>query len=284
MMRRQILNEPRARLCRLPRMEFLMKNSTLNILVVPAAALCALWFAGCSREQPKAAEKSPLATNVTLSASQRAAIHLQPVTISTYGRTIETTGTVGFDSDRATTVLAPISGPAAKLLVSLGAVVNAGDPLAEINSPDYAAAITAYRKCVATARNDMEQAQTDAINADADRDAALAQLTSLGVDNKIIVNIRKNVPVTNITGVIRSPLSGTVVEKLITPGQRLKEATTPCFTVANLSHVWVMADIFESDLSAVHLGDTTEVITSAAAHPYSGVVDNISAIVDPNTR
>ena len=48
---------------------------------------------------------------------------------------------------------------------------------------------------------------------------------------------------------IRSPIAGTVVEKLITPGELLQAGTTPCFTVANLSRVWVMAQIFGSDLA-----------------------------------
>ena len=226
------------------------------------------------------------------------------MTNSRFGRTIDTTGTVSFDSNRTTTVLAPISGPAAKLLVSLGTEVKAGDALAVIDSPDYAAAISAYRKGVATAknarriadmdeqlfkgdaiaRNDMEQAQTDAINADADRDAALEQLHSIGVDNQIIENIQKNLPVTNISGVIRSPLAGIVVEELITPGQLLQAATTPCFTVTDLSQVWVLADIYETDLSSIALGDTADVITSATTNAHPGTVDNISAIVDPNTR
>ena len=281
-----------------------MKNKSFTSLVVPVAAACALWFAGCSREEPKAEAPAPVATNVTLNATQRAAIHLQTVTISKFGRTIETTGTVGFDNDRATTVLAPISGPVSKLLVSLGTSVKAGDPLAIIESPDYAAAISAYRKAVAIAknahriadldeklfkgdaiaRNDVEQAQTDALNADADREATLEQVRSLGVEDQIINNIQKNLPVTNIFGVIRSPLAGTVVERLITPGQLLQAGATPCFTVADLSEVWVIADIFESDLSSVHLGDPTEVLTSASTNGYPGVVDNISAILDPNTR
>jgi cobalt-zinc-cadmium efflux system membrane fusion protein len=279
-----------------------MKNKTFASLVF--SAVCGLWLAGCSKEPPKAAEPAPSGSNVTLTATQRTSIHLAEVKVSHFGRTIETTGTVGFDMDRATTVLAPISGPVVKLLVSLGTEVKAGDSLAVIESPDYAAAISAYRKGVATAknarriadldeklfkgdaiaRNDVEQAQTDALNADADRDAALEQLRSLGVEDQIVDNIQKNLPVTNIIGVIRAPLSGTVVEKLITPGQLLQAGTTPCFTVADLAQVWVMADVFESDLPSVQVGDTTEVITSASTHAYPGVVDNISAILDPNTR
>ena len=85
-----------------------------------------------------------------------------------------------------------------------------------------------------------------------------------------------------VEGAIRSPISGTVVEKLIQPGQLLQASTTPVFTVADLSKVWVMAHIFDTDLGAVHLGDTAQV--TGAGRTLSGRVDNIAAEVDPNTR
>ena len=85
-----------------------------------------------------------------------------------------------------------------------------------------------------------------------------------------------------VEGIIRSPIAGTVVEKLIQPGQLLQASTTPVFTVADLSKVWVMAHIFDTDLGAVHLGDTAQV--SGAGRTLSGTVDNIAAEVDPNTR
>ena len=85
-------------------------------------------------------------------------------------------------------------------------------------------------------------------------------------------------------GLIRSPLEGTVVEKLITPGQLLQTGTTPCFTVADLSRVWVTANLFESDLASMQIGDAAEVITGASPTNLLGTVDYISAIVDTNTR
>ncbi len=142
-----------------------------------------------------------MATNVVLTAPQRQKIHTATIKPSTFRRTIDTTGIVGFDGDQATTVLAPVRGPVSRLAVSLGAKVKAGDILATAASPDYATAISAYRKAVVTAKNarriadlaeelshnnlsrkEVEQAQTDAANAEADRDAALEQLHSLGVD------------------------------------------------------------------------------------------------------
>ena len=89
---------------------------------------------------------------------------------------------------------------------------------------------------------------------------------------------------TDPAGVIRSPLAGTLVERLVTPGQLLEAGTTSCFTVADLSQVWVMANIFESDLASVEEGDPTEIITSASPTNLPGTVNYISAIVDPNTR
>lgn len=60
--------------------------------------------------------------------------------------------------------------------------------------------------------------------------------------------------------------------------------TTPCFTVADLSRVWVMTQIFGSDLNSVSVGDTAEVGTGVATNLFSGTVDNISALVNPDTR
>ena len=270
-----------------------------------AGAIGALLLATVSRAEgaEPAHARAAVASNIVLTVAQRQKIHTATIQPSAFRRTIETTGTVGFDNDQATTVLSPVSGPVSRLVVSLGAKVKAGDVLATVASPDFATAISTYRKAVATAKNarriaelaeqlshnnlsrkEVEQAQTDAANAEADREAALEELHSLGVDAATIQAIQENRPLPNLTGDIRSPLAGTVVEKLITPGQLLQEATTPCFTVADLSQVWVMANLFESDLPAVEEGDPAEIVTSASVTNLPGTVDYISAIVDPSTR
>ena len=149
-------------------------------------------------------------SNVTLTAAQRQKIQFYTVAPSKFHKTTETTGTVDFDNDQATSVLAPFGGPVSKLLVNPGDKVKAGDPLAEVDSPDFAAAISAYRKALATAQTlrrvaDMdkdliqhngvaqreeEQAQTDAANAEADRDAALQTLVSLNLDPQVIKDLQ----------------------------------------------------------------------------------------------
>jgi cobalt-zinc-cadmium efflux system membrane fusion protein len=201
-------------------------------------------------------------------------------------------------------VLAPFSGPVSRLLVSPGDRVRKGDELALVSSSDFATAISTYQKALITARNarrladkdadlvqhngvsqrENEQAQTDAANAEADRDAALQALVSLSVDPKSIKDIQEGRPVARVDGIIRSPITGTVVEKLITPGLLLQAGSTPCFTVADLSRVWIMAQIFGADVTAVDLGDTATVTTGIGSNDFSGKVTNISALVNPDTR
>ncbi|MHB1620894.1 MAG: efflux RND transporter periplasmic adaptor subunit [Sulfuricella sp.] len=262
-------------------------------------------FAGCSPETDNNAQTAVVtALNVTLTAAQRQNIHLYTVAPSKFRKAIETTGVVDFDNDQATSVLAPFSGPVSRLLVSRGEHVNKGDPLAVVDSPDFATAISTYRKALSTARTarrlaDLDkdlvqhhgvsqreeyQAQTDAANAEADRDAALQALVSLNVDPQAIKDIQEGRTISRIEGMIRSPIAGTVVEKLITPGQLLQAGTTPCFTVADLSRVWVMAQLFGSDLASVTLGDPAEVQTGISTKTFSGTAGNISALVDPGTR
>ena len=282
----------------------MISQTYLSAGLLAAAAVGGLLLAGCSPEHPASPAPAAPPANVTLTAAQQQNIHLATVALSNFHKTVDTTGTVDFDNDQATTMLAPMSGPVSRLLVSLGDQVKAGQPLAEVDSPDFATAITTYRKALATAKitlelaeqdqqliehhgislREAEQARIDATNAAADADAALQQLVSLKVDPETIKAIQEGKAASPVQGLIRSPLAGTVVEKLITPGELLLTAATPCFTVADLSQVWVLADIYESDLASVALGDTAEVITSATTRSYPGVVDNICAIVDPNTR
>ncbi|MFI4957712.1 MAG: efflux RND transporter periplasmic adaptor subunit [Lysobacterales bacterium] len=284
--------------------EFLLRGRFPRVLAATSLAV-AIACSGCSSKPDDSAQAAAVtASNVTLTAAQRQHIHLYTVTPSMFSKTVETTGTVDFDNDQATSVLAPFSGPVSRLLVSPGDKVKKGDPLAVVESADFAAATSAYSKALVTARNarrladadkdlvqhdgvalrEQQQAQTDAINAEADRDAALQALVSLNVDPKTIKDIQVGRLVSRVEGTIRSPITGTVVEKLITPGQLLQAGTTPCFTVANLSRVWVMAQISGSELASVGVGDPAEVVTGMASKSIPGTVDNISALVNPDTR
>ena len=262
-------------------------------------------IAGCS-PKPQTAAKDPSQTPqvVTLTAAQLQHVRLYTVAPASYRKTVDTTGVVDFDNDQATSVLAPFSGPVSRLLVTAGDKVRKGQPLATVDSPDFAAAVSAYDKALSTAKTarrladtdkdllqhngvsqrEAQQAETDATNAEADRDAARQALVALNIDPQAIRDLQQGRAVSRVEGTIRAPISGTVAEKLITPGQLLQAGTTPSFTVADLSRVWVMAQISASDLASVNLGDRADVETGVGAANLSGTVGNISAVVNPDTR
>jgi membrane fusion protein, heavy metal efflux system len=263
-----------------------------------------LGVAGCSSKAEPQQAASDTPQNVTMTPAQRQHIHLLTLAPASFHRAIETTGVVDFDNDQATSVLAPFSGPVARLLVAPGDKVHQGQPLALVDSPDFSAAISAYRKALISARNarrladadkdlvqhegvsrrEAEQAQTDAASAEADRDAALQALVALDVDAGTIKAIQAGRAVARAQGIIRAPIAGTVVEKLITPGQLLQAGTTPCFTVADLSKVWVMAQVSAAELATIRVGDPAQVDSGMPGVELPGTVDNIAAVVNPDTR
>jgi cobalt-zinc-cadmium efflux system membrane fusion protein len=270
---------------------------------VALAAAFAL-VAGCSSSSGESGKATGAVPNVRLTKAQRAHIQLYTVAPAAYRQKIEAPGTVDFDNDQATSVVSPFTGPVTRIFVALGQHVAKGQPLALVQSADYAAAIGAYRKAVAAAANarrvaeadrdlaahngisgrEAAQAQTDAAGADADRDAALQSLISMGVDRGTIARAMAGNPGAGLTGVIRAPVSGVVVDKAITPGQLLQAGSSPAFTVANLSQVWVLAQIAPDDLSQVGFHDAATIDPGNGTGPFHGIVQNVSASVDPNTR
>lgn len=262
----------------------------------------------CSKGPQKSAAADSAAAKpqagFTIPAAQLSRIHIIPVTQTLFRPSISTTGTVAFNGDRTTQVLSPVSGPVTAIYVTLGTHVSAGTPLAAVSSPDFAAAVANFRKAetayqhlqrIATldeqlfktdaiAHRDVEQAEADAAAAAADRDAAAEQMRSLGVDRATIAAIQEGKSVAPLQAIIRAPISGMVVEKLVNPGQLLQAGTTPTFTVADVTSMWVTANVFESDLAAVHRGETATITTSPGVPAITGVVDNVAALVDPNTK
>ncbi len=275
------------------------------LFLLPVAAL----LGACTQSSDPAAPTpaDPAASTpggITITAAQQARIHTVSLEPTEYRRTVETTGTVAFDADQSTQVIAPISGPVSRLLVDVGAQVKRGQPMAQVASPDFAADISEYRKAAADAANarhiaeldaklfangglarrELEQAETDATSAEADRDAALEALRSLGVDQQTLDDLVAGKPVEQSYALLRSPIRGTVVERMITAGELLAAGGTNCFTVADLSKMWVMANVFTRDLADVKVGDPAEVISETAAAPIPGKVSYIAAVVDPQTR
>ena len=270
---------------------------------IAAALACAL-VTGCSASPDEGSGATPALANVRLTKAQLSHIALYTVIPLGYRQTIEAPGTVDFDNNQATAVVSPFSGPVTGIFVALGQHVASGQPLARVQSADFAAAIASYRKAVVTAANarrlavadrdlaahngiserESAQAQADAASAEADREASLQTLMSMGVDRGTVAAIMAGRRAAGVGGIIRAPVSGTIVDKQITPGQLLQGGQSPTFTVANLSQVWVLAQIAPSDLSAVGFHDAAVIDPGNGTGPFHGTVENISASVDPNTR
>ncbi len=279
-----------------------------------AVSLCALLASGCNGKS--AADATPSAvknlapgdtaavTAFRVTDEQRARLQIMTVSPTSFRPMIEATGTVAFNGDKSTQVISPISGPVVRLVANLGATVTAGQTLATVSSPDFATAVADYRKAEeavrntkrildrdeqlfsndALARSDLDQARTDAASAVADRDAAAQALRSIGLEEVTIAAIRDGKAVSTLEGAVRSPIPGTVVERLINPGQLLQAGTTPAFTVADLSSMWVLASVYGADVGAVKAGETVDIITDASPTALTGHVDFVAPMVDPGTR
>jgi cobalt-zinc-cadmium efflux system membrane fusion protein len=257
------------------------------------AAFALLLVAGCSSSADDNTSAANVIANVKLTKAQRAHMQLYTVVPVGYRQKIEAPGTVDFDNNQATSVVSPFTGPVTRIFVALGQPVARGQALAAVASADVANAVAAYRKAAVAAANarrvaaadrdlaahngiserESAQAQTDAASAEADRVAAAQALASMGAG-----------PGSGLTGIIHAPVSGVVVDKQVTPGQLLQAGSSAAFTVANLSQVWVMAQIAQSDLANVHVGDVAAIDPGNGTGPFHGTVQNISASVDPDTR
>ena len=238
------------------------------------AVVVAASLAACSSEKPSTAGDTSLATantprNVTLTAEQRQRIKIVTVQPIAFRPVVEATGNVAFNGDKSTQVLSPVSGPATRIVVTPGAVVTRGQPLAYVSSPDFATAVADYRKAQTAFRNAKRIA---------DRDSAALQERRAGPRRawsrrrptsrppkptstppcrtcaRSASTKRRSRPsatgsTTAIEAIIRAPIEGTVVEKLIAEGQLLAGGKHAGFTIADLSTVWVMANVFANDLA-----------------------------------
>ncbi|HZT32856.1 MAG TPA: efflux RND transporter periplasmic adaptor subunit [Bryobacteraceae bacterium] len=240
----------------------------------------------------------------TVPQDQLAHLRITTVQSSVWPVQVRTTGTVDWDNDHSTQAITQVSGPIARILVDTGSQVQAGQPLLYVASPDVANAVSAYRKArnrleltrrtlersrdllahQAIARKDLEAAEADYNDASTDVQNSLQALRIFGVTQKDIEDAeRQGVPISPQLAV-RAPIAGTVVQKLVLPGQFIQAGATTCFLLSDVSTVWVQGHIFDRDLPAVRVGDPVEETNSALPDRFHGSVAYIGAMVDPATR
>src|SRR5262249_45558188 len=133
----------------------------------------------------------------------------------------------------------------------------------------------------AASRIAMQQSENDVAKARAKVAQTAEVLRVLGFDEAAVANsgtLASHVP-------IRAPLSGTVTERTITNGQFVGTESTPLMTIADLSSVWVQADVFERDLHSIAAGVKADVTTTAYPEDhFNAEVARVGTIVDPQTR
>jgi cobalt-zinc-cadmium efflux system membrane fusion protein len=211
---------------------------------------------------------------------------------------LSVTGVVNPDVSRAVPVVSLASGRVVELKARLGDQVQKGQLLLRIQSADVASAFSDYRKAVADralaqsqlerardllergaiARKDEEVALDAADKANADVENATERLKVLGMD--------VTRPPTSIVDVV-APASGVITEQNVTTAAGVKslDNTPNLFTISDLSHVWIVCDVYENDLHNVREGD--EAAIHVAAYPdrmLKGRISNIGAMLDPTIR
>jgi membrane fusion protein, heavy metal efflux system len=83
---------------------------------------------------------------------------------------------------------------------------------------------------------------------------------------------------------VRAPVAGEIVERLVGPGQLLQAGTTQCFTISDTSTVWVLVNVYQSDLGSVRIGDAVDITTDAYPDVFRGRISYLAPALDPTTR
>jgi cobalt-zinc-cadmium efflux system membrane fusion protein len=274
------------------------------------ALACAFTLTACSSNDRTgagqmtsySAKASTSATPQLFTLPQDQMSHVQVITVQAtrLTRTLRLTGAVAYDAFNTTPVITQVGGPVSRILVVPGQQVKEGQPMLDVSSPDYSQLLDSYLKAAdsyrladknwvraqdlyqhhAIAQRDLEQAESDRNQAQADLNAADQGMKILGIKNP--ADLAK-APSSALIPVL-APISGEVVERLVSPGQVVQAGQTQAFTISNLRTVWVLANVYQGDLAAVRSGDDVVVQNDAYPGTFHGRISYVSPALDPNTR
>jgi membrane fusion protein, heavy metal efflux system len=273
-----------------------------------ASVAAALALAGCGAGDPEskltsystaetAAEKAQL---FSLPAEQMSHIRVVTVAQVPLTRMLRLTGSVEYNGFKTTPVLTQVGGPVSRMIVAPGEHVHAGQPMLYVASPDYSQLRSAYIRArdafqladkfykraqdlyahKAIAQADLEQAESNRDQAQADLAASTDAIRVLGIaDPESILSqlVSPELP-------LRAPVDGEVVERLCSLGQLLQAGTTQCFTLSDMSTVWILANVYQNDLASVHVGDEVTVDDEAYPGVIRGKIQYLAPALDPTTR
>jgi len=283
----------------------------LSALVL-AAGVVSIMGAGCGSGPSEAESKmtsysggenpADTANLFTVPADQMEHLKVVPVEKSKLPRVLHLTGTVAFNAFKTTPVFSAVGGPVQEILAEPGQNVHRGQTLLTVNSPDYSAARSAYLKATsaflladknfqrskdlyehkAIAERDLQQAESDRAQAQADLQSSEDALRALGIADP--ESLAKSTAKTAGQIPVIAPAGGLVVERLVGPGQLREAGTTQCFTISDMSSVWVLVNVYQNDLASVRVGDSVDITTDAYPQVFHGKISYIADALDPNTR
>jgi membrane fusion protein, heavy metal efflux system len=274
-----------------------------------AATAVMVSLAGCSGTADQASKMTSFSTAesreskaelFSLPADQMS--HIQVVTIEQgpLPRTLRLTGAVEYNDFKTTPVITQVGGPVSRVAVVQGEHVHAGQALLYIASPDYSLLRASYLKARdafqladkfyiraqdlyahhAIAQADLEQAESNRTQARADFESSADAIRILGIaDPETIVT---KPPSPEIP--LYSPVAGEVVDRQCSAGQLLAAGATQCFTLSDMSSVWILINVYQNDVAYVHVGDPVTIENESYPGTVRGKIEYISPALDPNTR
>jgi cobalt-zinc-cadmium efflux system membrane fusion protein len=228
--------------------------------------------------------------------------HIQVLTVEhgPLARTLRLTGAVEYNDFKTTPVITQVGGPVSRVMVVQGEHVHAGQTLLYIASPDYSLLRSAYLKARdafqladkfylraqdlyahhAIAEADLEQAQSTRTQAQADFESSADAIRILGITDPETIVTKPASPEIPLY----SPVAGEVVDRQCSVGQLLAAGATQCFTLSDMSSVWILANIYQNDVAYVHVGDPVTIENESYPGVVHGKIEYISPALDPSTR
>ncbi|MDR3746875.1 MAG: efflux RND transporter periplasmic adaptor subunit [Acidobacteriota bacterium] len=276
------------------------RPAILRPVVWPLLGLAALLLAGCSRAKDEPPSSTVVVTNGdpnVFTMQDPGQFPLTPVQVRKVNDEVHVNGVIAPDINRSVPVVSLSGGRVVDIKAKLGDAVQKGQELLLINSPDVSGAFSDYQKFKADealaqkqlarakllydkgaiALADLETAEDSDAKAKADLAAAVQRIHVLGGD------INHPSPLLPL----RAPISGVIVDQQTTGGTGVRSLDNQAalFTIADLSVVWVLCDVYQDMLTRVHVGDNAEITVNGLPNEkFPGKVINISAVLDPATR
>ncbi len=301
------------------------RGRTLSWVIASTAILLTLVFAYKFIFAPKASADSTPQTvsktggSIRLSPDQMTSITTETVRKRMVADEIKSPAKIAFNGNQQSPVLSQFSGRLVKLLAEVGQTVTKGQTIGWVETPDVVQPQSDYQQAVANERTtetsllhltrtreraerltkveaiplrELQQAQIDEKHAHEDLErsqqtiaAAKSRLLSLHFSEIEIKDLDSGHNVLKREVPLIAPISGTIVERKAGLGQIVQPGGDPLFQIANLSTVWVNAEVYEDQLSKLRVGLPASI--AAPAYPserFSARIDQIGNVVDPDKR